>query len=255
MNTKLGHLESILNDLGSTLIAYSGGVDSTFLAFIAHKVLGKKAVAVTAISPIHPESETESARAIAQEIGIRHILLETKELGDPSFVSNDTSRCYYCKKGIFTELLRIASEEGLGWVIDGSNYDDTSDNRPGMIAAAELGVRSPLIEAGLGKKDIRSLSHEFGLSTWDKPSLSCLATRIPYGTPITVDLLRRISEAEDYLYSLGLREVRVRHHGPIARIEVPSSSMGLLIEEKKRVVERLHALGYTCITLDLEGLR
>ena len=255
MNSKLARLESIIGDLGSAVIAFSGGVDSALLASVAHRVLGSRAVAVTAISHIYPRIEIEAAKTLAREIGIRHILLETEELDNTAFVANDLDRCLYCKRELFLKLSRIASDEGLEWVIDGSNHDDLGDYRPGRMAAEELGVRSPLTEAGLGKEDIRALSRELGLSTWDKPSLACLASRIPYGTPITIDLLGRISEAEDYIRSLGVKQVRVRHHGEIARIEAPPEEMALLLQNRSGLVERLRNFGYTYVTLDLEGYR
>jgi len=239
------------------VVAYSGGVDSTFLASIAHDALGEKALAVTAFSPTYPASEIAQAESLARQLGLRHILIETNELEDPSFVANDPLRCYYCKRGLFQLLRRIADEEGLEVVLDGTNYDDLSDYRPGRMAAEELGVRSPLLEAGLTKADIRRLSRSRGLPNWDKPSTPCLATRIPYGTAITVELLRRVSAAEEYLAELGLRQFRVRHHGDIARIEVSAEDMALFTDGKIRlqVVEALRALGYSYVALDLAGYR
>jgi uncharacterized protein len=184
-------------------------------------------------------------------------LIETSELDDPSFVANDAQRCYYCKRGLFRTLLRIADEEGLSFVIDGTNYDDLSDYRPGQIAAEEFGVRSPLLEAGLTKADIRALSGERGLANWDKPASSCLATRIPYGTPITVELLALVARAEEAVAKLGFSQFRVRHHGSIARIEASPGDMMLLgdVETSLRVVAELQALGYSYVTLDLAGYR
>ena len=257
METKLAQLKSLLKGLGSVLVAYSGGVDSALLIDVAHEVLGDRALAVTAFSPVRPASETAQAESLVRQMGIHHILIETNELNDPSFVANDPQRCYYCKRGLLNQSKRIAAEEGLSWVVDGTNYDDLSDYRPGRRAAEEFGVRSPLMEAGLTKADIRHLAKSRGLPNWDKPPNPCLASRIPYGTPITAKLLGRISKAEESLAKLGLSQFRVRHHGDIARIEVSPDDMALLTDGKIRlqVVEELRALGYRYVTLDLAGYR
>jgi uncharacterized protein len=252
---KLTNLQHILKQLGSALIAYSGGVDSTFLAAIAHDALGRDVLAVTAASPIHPPQETEMAVAQARELGIRHLIIETDELSTPLFVANDVHRCYYCKRHLLQRLRRLADEQGLEWVIEGSNCDDATEWRPGKVAIAELGIRSPLCEAGLGKDKIRALSQKRGLITWDKPSESCLATRIPYGTPISGELLQRILKAEDYLHQLGVRKLRVRHHGESACIEVGVESLPLLLERREEIMEKFRNLGYAYITLSLPAPR
>ena len=252
---KLDALKRIIAEMGSLIVAYSGGVDSTFVAVVAHDVLGDRALAITGVSPSVPSSEVEEARGLARHIGIAHELIETREMDDPDYVANSPDRCFHCKDELYGRLTAIARERGLDCVADGCNLDDTGDFRPGRRAAAQHTVRSPLVEAGLTKDDIRALSRARGLPTWDKPAMACLSSRIPYGTPVTVEALGRIGEAEAYLRSLGLRQLRVRHHEDVARIETDEAGLELLIARRAEVVERLKALGYLYVTLDLGGYR
>lgn len=254
---KLNLVREIVQSLESVLIAFSGGADSTFLLNVCRKVLGEKVLAVTATSPIHPSDEIRHAIEIVRSLPVNHLLIEGKEMGNPVFTANPPERCYYCKLELFGRLRELALEEGLINIVDGLNYDDLSDYRPGNRASDELGVRHPLQEARLTKEDVRLLSREMGLSTWDKPSQACLASRFPYGTPITVKSLRTVEEAEKFLHSLGIGQLRVRHYNQMARIEVDPGDMYRLLEEDNRqyLLTRFRELGYLHITLDLAGYR
>jgi uncharacterized protein len=258
LSGKIEELKRILHQLGGVVVAYSGGVDSTLLLKLCLDTLGNgKVLAVTATSETYPSQEVTAAVRTAELLGARHRLIETAELDVPGFAANPPDRCYHCKRELFSRLMEIAAVEGLPHVIDGANYDDLSDHRPGRRAARELGVRSPLQEAGLTKSEIRTLSRELGLPTWDKPSFACLASRFPYGTRITKDDLVRIDRAESFLRRLGIGQLRVRHHGPIARIEVEPGDIPRLVadETRERIVAHFRELGYTYVTVDLAGYR
>jgi uncharacterized protein len=254
---KLDLLRGILRGYGGVVVAYSGGLDSTFLLKVARDVLGDKAVAVTACSSTYPEREFKEAVKQAKEIGAAHVVIESEELAIKGFAENPVNRCYFCKKELFSKLLAVAKKHGLSHVADGSNVDDLGDFRPGRDAATECGVVSPLIEAGLTKSDVRKLSKKLGLATWDKPSFACLSSRFPYGHAITPEKLGMVEQAENLLLSLGVRQVRVRHHGDTARIEVEAKEIPRLLSgpQRQKIVSALKEIGFTYVTVDLEGYR
>jgi len=257
LKEKLNNLRKILSEMRSGLIAYSGGVDSTFLLKVAREELGERVAAVTVKSEIHYLSEITDAKKMARKFKVKHLFMYIDILSNKEFVNNPPERCYICKKEIFSRISEMAKELNLNFVADGSNYDDLSDYRPGMKAVRELKIRSPLQEALLTKDDIRLLSKEMDLSTWDKPSNSCLATRIPYRDEITLEKLKRIEQAEGFFYDLGIEQVRVRHYNNLAKIEVREENMPLLIREdlRKKIIAKLKKLGFIYITLDLQGYR
>jgi uncharacterized protein len=256
-NRKLKKLFKILSGMDSALVAYSGGVDSTFLLKAAADVLGQKLLAVTAAGPIYPAHEAACARRTARALGVRHIIIRPDVLSDREFKANPPERCYLCKRRLFSRLLELAGQQHAEAVFDGANKDDARDYRPGLRAAAELKIRSPLREAGLTKDEIRHLSRKLKLPTWNSPSMACLASRIPFGTELTVENLCRVDRAEAYLRKLGFAQVRVRHHDAIARIEVPGADLPRLSAPalRRKIVSYLKRLGYGYITLDLQGYR
>ncbi|MGI6161628.1 MAG: ATP-dependent sacrificial sulfur transferase LarE [Christensenellales bacterium] len=257
LQAKYDKLIQILKDCGSLLVGYSGGVDSTFLAKAAYDALGDNAVAITGLSASYSQRELKDARDFAKQIGIKHIELDSNELLKEEFLRNDTDRCYHCKKALFTEILNMADKLNMAYVAEASNIDDEGDYRPGLSAAAELKIRCPLREAGLTKDEIRLISKELGLPSWDKPAFACLSSRVPYGTRIDAEKLSMIERAESVLFDLGFKQPRVRHHGSVARIEVSKEEMAAVLKSDtaNRIYLAFKEIGFDFTALDILGYR
>ena len=254
---KRSDLVNILEQMRSVIVAYSGGVDSAFLAAVANEALGRKALSVTAVSPSLAPSELDEATDLANRIGLNFMTIETNEIDRPDYQANNPDRCFFCKDELYTHLVRFAEEESFDSIVNGTNVDDLGDYRPGIEAAKQYGVRSPLVEAELTKDDIRALSRDMHLPTWDKPAQACLSSRIPYGTTVTVEALTKIAKAEQFLRSKGFKQLRVRHHDTIARIEIEPSDFSAITSEPLRseINQEFKNIGYSYITLDLDGFR
>ena len=248
-------MQALLKAMNSVVVAFSGGIDSTLVLKVAHDALGAQAIGVTAVSPTFPDIELDLSRRVAAEIGVRHIMLPTDQLQIEDFVRNDANRCYHCKTDLYELLGRLQQDLRLGAIVDGTNVDDLGDHRPGLVAARERGVRSPLVEAGLTKADVRMLGKDFGLSNWDKPAAACLSSRIPRGTVITREKLSRVERAEATLFQEGFRQFRVRDHGDIARLELDDDGLAVLQNTDRRggIIQKLKDVGFRFVTVDLEG--
>jgi len=252
---KVLRLQALFDGFGSALVAFSGGVDSTLVLKVGVDRLGERCIAATGLSASYAPEEMTEAKAVADQLGARHVMAHTMELTDPRYADNSHQRCFFCKSELYTKLFELAATLDLATVVDGTNLDDTGDFRPGIRAGKQLGVESPLVEAGMTKADVRAVAKAWGLPTWDKPAAACLSSRFAYGDPITVEKLRKVSSAETALRSLGLRGFRVRHHGDIARLEIPLDQIATVMERRDEVTSGVKAAGYAYVALDLDGFR
>jgi uncharacterized protein len=258
LEQKARKIKSLILEMDSALVAFSGGVDSTLVLALAHDVLGEKALAVTAQSASMPDREMKACHQLAKEIGVKHLVVKTEEMSNPNYRANPANRCYHCKTELYSSLKKVAQQENILNILNGTNTDDLGDYRPGLDSAREQGVRSPLVEAEFNKQEVRELSRKMELSVWDKPAMACLSSRIPYGQPVTPEKLAMIEQADDLLLSLGFTQVRVRHLGTLARIELDKNEIPRYQNDKsvqKAVEEKLKALGFNNVVLDPEGYR
>lgn len=255
LDMKYQRLQDDIRAMGSVLVAFSAGVDSTLLLKVCADTLGDRVMGITGVSASLPQQEKDDAMVLAQWMGVRHTFIATEEIHNAKYMENNPRRCYYCRNELYTKLSRVAQEEGLAFICEGSIVDDASDFRPGMLAIREHGVRSPLKDAGLTKEDVRALSRRLGLATADKPSLACLSSRFPYGDHITVEALSQVGQAEAFIRTFGLKQFRVRHHKDLARIEVEPSEFMAIVTHHDEIVAHLKDLGYAYVTLDLQGYR